>query len=537
MTTSTNTITTDEVGDQLLLRRPHDLAELGDDLAVEGGRAGRALARRRGRRAHGAALRHGPPPSLAVAGPARCWSAARPVCRVVQGTRDLNPQPSVLETDALPVELVPSDGLARASRSSGHAGATALSSGHDHQGCSLRVNRTGRSRTAAEPAPGRVGRARCEGASHRQPPRRDTASTLRAPRPPRLRPHRRDRRVRDAGGRRQGQGAEGRRPAGDRLRRRRARLPDPRLHRRGGGRGLPRPAEPPLHPGRRAARAQGRRSPTKTLRDSGLRRRAGPGAGHQRRQAGDLRGVRDDPRPGRRGASCPRRTGRPTRRRSGSPAASRSRCSPTRPRTTRSPSSSSRRRAPTAPRRCCSCSPSNPTGAVYTAERGRGDRPRGPSSTACGCVTDEIYEHLTYGGAETASLPVLVPELADRCIVVNGVAKTYAMTGWRVGWMIGPTDVVKAATNLQSHATSNVANVAQRAAHRRGVRRPDRGRRDARGLRPAPQDDRADAQRDRRRRSARSRTGAFYAYPSVKGLLGREIGGAHAARRPPSSPS
>ena len=79
-------------------------------------------------------------------------------------------------------------------------------------------------------------------------------------------------------------------------------------------------------------------------------------------------------------------------------------------------------------------------------------------------ITDEIYEHLVYDGLESASLPVVVPELADRCVVVNGVAKTYAMTGWRVGWMIGPQDVVKAATNLQSHATSNVSNVAQRAA-------------------------------------------------------------------------
>ena len=79
-------------------------------------------------------------------------------------------------------------------------------------------------------------------------------------------------------------------------------------------------------------------------------------------------------------------------------------------------------------------------------------------------VTDEIYEHLTYGSAEMHSLPVVVPAMADRTIVVNGVAKTYAMTGWRVGWLIGPSDVVKAATNLQSHATSNVCNVAQRAA-------------------------------------------------------------------------
>ena len=79
-------------------------------------------------------------------------------------------------------------------------------------------------------------------------------------------------------------------------------------------------------------------------------------------------------------------------------------------------------------------------------------------------ITDEIYEHLVYGDHKFHSMPVLVPELADRCIVVNGVAKTYAMTGWRVGWMIGPTDLVNAATNLQSHETSNVANVSQRAA-------------------------------------------------------------------------
>ncbi len=79
-------------------------------------------------------------------------------------------------------------------------------------------------------------------------------------------------------------------------------------------------------------------------------------------------------------------------------------------------------------------------------------------------MTDEIYEHLVYGDATFSSMPTLVPEIADRCVVVNGVAKTYAMTGWRVGWMIGPKDVVKGAANLQSHATSNVNNVAQVAA-------------------------------------------------------------------------
>jgi aspartate/methionine/tyrosine aminotransferase len=108
-------------------------------------------------------------------------------------------------------------------------------------------------------------------------------------------------------------------------------------------------------------------------------------------------------------------------------------------------------------------SPSNPTGAVYPRAEveaiGRWAAERG-----IWVVTDEIYEHLTYGDHTFTSMPAAVPDLADRCVVLNGVAKTYAMTGWRVGWMIGPTDVVKAATNLQSHATSNVANVSQAAA-------------------------------------------------------------------------
>jgi aspartate/methionine/tyrosine aminotransferase len=108
-------------------------------------------------------------------------------------------------------------------------------------------------------------------------------------------------------------------------------------------------------------------------------------------------------------------------------------------------------------------SPSNPTGVVYPPEEvaaiGRWAVGRG-----IWVVTDEIYEHLTYGDNVFTSMPVLVPELADQCVILNGVAKTYAMTGWRVGWMIGPPDVITAATNLQSHATSNVANVSQRAA-------------------------------------------------------------------------
>jgi aspartate aminotransferase len=169
------------------------------------------------------------------------------------------------------------------------------------------------------------------------------------------------------------------------------------------------------------------------------------------------------------------------------------------------------------------CSPSNPTGAVYPPEQVRAI---GQWAVAHGIwvVTDEIYEHLTYDGARAVSMPVEVPELADTCVVLNGVAKTYAMTGWRVGWMVGPRDVVKAATNLQSHATSNVANVSQRAAvaalngSLEAVEEMkvafDRRRRTMVGMLndidgvqcPVPQ-------------------GAFYVYPSVKGILGRTIRG------------
>jgi aspartate/methionine/tyrosine aminotransferase len=169
------------------------------------------------------------------------------------------------------------------------------------------------------------------------------------------------------------------------------------------------------------------------------------------------------------------------------------------------------------------CSPSNPTGAVYTPEEtaaiGRWALEHG-----IWVVTDEIYEHLTYDGAVATPLLRAVPELADTTVVLNGVAKTYAMTGWRVGWLTGPTDVVKAATNLQSHLTSNVANVSQRAA-----------------VAALTGDLSAVAQMrtafDRRRRTMVSMLreidgvvipdplGAFYAYPSVAGVLGRTIRG------------
>ncbi len=108
-------------------------------------------------------------------------------------------------------------------------------------------------------------------------------------------------------------------------------------------------------------------------------------------------------------------------------------------------------------------SPDNPSGAVYPPAMVQAI---GEWAVEKGVwvITDEIYEHLTYGNHEFSSMPTLVPDLAEQCIIVNGVAKTYAMTGWRVGWMIGPDDVVKASSNFQSHATSNVANVSQRAA-------------------------------------------------------------------------
>ena len=168
-------------------------------------------------------------------------------------------------------------------------------------------------------------------------------------------------------------------------------------------------------------------------------------------------------------------------------------------------------------------SPSNPTGSVYSPEQVKAIGEWALKNNIW-IIADEIYEHLLYDGAQAPSMPVVVPGLADSTVIINGVAKTYAMTGWRVGWMIGPKDVIKAATNLQSHLTSNVSNVSQRAAiaaltgdlsavHKMGEAF-DRRRKlivgllnDVPGFQcPMP-------------------TGAFYVYPSVKGALGKTIRG------------
>lgn len=169
------------------------------------------------------------------------------------------------------------------------------------------------------------------------------------------------------------------------------------------------------------------------------------------------------------------------------------------------------------------CSPSNPTGAVYTPEQVL-EIAKWADSKNLWIITDEIYEHLLFDGAMAPSIPVIYPPIADRTIILNGVAKTYAMTGWRVGWMIGPKDVIKAATNHQSHLSSNVANISQRAALaavagtldvvNEMIAAFDRRRKlivaalnDIPGIYcPMPK-------------------GAFYVYPSVKGVLGKEIDG------------
>lgn len=169
------------------------------------------------------------------------------------------------------------------------------------------------------------------------------------------------------------------------------------------------------------------------------------------------------------------------------------------------------------------CSPSNPTGAVYSESEVR-EIGLWALEHGIWVITDEIYQNLTYDGMRAVSITEAVPELKKQCILVNGVAKTYAMTGWRVGWMIGPDEVIKAASNLQSHLCSNVSNIAQRAAIE---------------ALNGPQDAVADmrASFDRRRReiveglsaidgfTVPMPEGAFYVYADVRHLLGREVAG------------
>ncbi|MEO8529034.1 MAG: pyridoxal phosphate-dependent aminotransferase [Pseudolysinimonas sp.] len=168
-------------------------------------------------------------------------------------------------------------------------------------------------------------------------------------------------------------------------------------------------------------------------------------------------------------------------------------------------------------------SPSNPTGAVYSPEQvaaiGAWAQEHG-----LWVISDEIYQNLVYDGMKAVSIVEAVPELADRTILVNGVAKTYAMTGWRVGWMVGPADAIAAAANLQSHLSSNVSNISQR-----GALEALTGPQESVGVM-------RDAF-DRRRRAIVAGlnvipgvvtpmpAGAFYVYPDVTGLLNREWGG------------
>lgn len=166
-------------------------------------------------------------------------------------------------------------------------------------------------------------------------------------------------------------------------------------------------------------------------------------------------------------------------------------------------------------------SPSNPTGAVYPREEIEAIG-RWAVANDIWVITDEIYEHLVYGEAVHYSMPVVVPEILEKCVVLNGVAKTYAMTGWRVGWMAGPSDVIKAASNMQSHATSNVCNVAQVAATAALTGSLD----DVNVMRTAFDERRLTIHRmlnEIEGVECLEPQGAFYAFPSLQGLIGRKI--------------
>ncbi len=171
-------------------------------------------------------------------------------------------------------------------------------------------------------------------------------------------------------------------------------------------------------------------------------------------------------------------------------------------------------------------SPSNPTGAVYPREEIEAIG-RWAADNGIWVITDEIYEHLVYGEVEHHSMPVVVPEILDRCVVLNGVAKTYAMTGWRVGWMAGPPDIIKAASNMQSHATSNVCNIAQVAA----TAALSGGLEDVATMRAAFDERRVTIHRmlnEIEGVDCLEPEGAFYAFPSLIGLLGRDVAGREA---------
>ena len=168
-------------------------------------------------------------------------------------------------------------------------------------------------------------------------------------------------------------------------------------------------------------------------------------------------------------------------------------------------------------------SPSNPTGSVYSPEE---TRAIGEWALEHGIwvLSDEIYQNLVYDGVRAQSIVEAVPELAEQTVLLNGVAKTYAMTGWRVGWMVGPAAVIKGAADLQSHLTSNVSNVAQRAAIAAltGPSEPIEAMRQAFDRRRRAIVDGLNAIRGFRTPTPQ---GAFYVYPDVSALLGHEWGG------------
>ena len=353
---------------------------------------------------------------------------------------------------------------------------------------------------------------------------------------PRVRARRRHRRVRHAGRRRQGQGAQGGRRARHRLRRRRARLPDARPHRRGRGRGLPRPEEPPVHARPAACPSCKEAIAAKTLRDSGLR-------GRRRARcwsptAASTPSTTPSPRCSTRATRCcsRRRTGPPTPSRSRWPAASPVEL-PT-DETTRLPGHRRPARGGPhrrAPRRCVFVSPSNPTGAVYPRGRGRGHRPLGGRARHLGASPTRSTSTSPTATTSSPRCRRSCPSWPTAASSLNGVAKTYAMTGWRVGLDDRPArrrsrrPPTCSPTPRRTSPTSR-----QRAALAAVSRRPRRRRRDARRLRPARPDDAPAAQRHRGRHLPRARRARSTPSRTSTGVLGRDDPRPH-GRRPRSS--